>query len=248
MTTVIELERLKQQALADPRCEPAYLRALLGATLYAHAPISDDSGRLHFLMFTRPDGLTVIPVFTDLASARDAAGGVARVVAVPGRTLLEATRGAVLMIDPNEVGMTLYPEEIAPLLDDGRAAIAPVAAEGPDLELQAPEPGDAWLLDLVTSGLAGITEAERVHLAAARPKGSDGEADRLLVIAVVPSALAERVSRALAVALSDARRIPRLPVDLATYTPEEALGASMDGGLRVAWTRELRTAGGDARG
>lgn len=248
MTTATELERLKQQALADPRREAAYLRALLDATLYAHAPVSDDSGRQHFLMFTRPDGLRVIPVFTGLGPARVAARNAARVVSLHGRTMFEATRGAILMLDPNEVSMTLYPEEIAALLDEGRAAIAPVAAEGPDLELQEPEPGDAWLMDVVATGLKPVTEVLRVHLAAARPKGSEGEADRLLVIAVVPAALAERASRAIAVALHGAGRMPRLPIDLATYAPEEALGASMDSGLRVAWTREIAAQEDSCRG
>lgn len=248
MTTVIELERLKQHALADPAREADYLRALLDATLYTHAPVSDDSGRPHFLMFTRPDGLTVIPVFTDLAPARDAARNAARVVSLPGRAILEATRGAILMLDPNEVSMTLYPEEIAALLDEGRAAVAPVAAEGSDLELQEPEPGDAWLMDLVATGLQPVAEVVRVHLAAARPRGSQGEADRFLVIAVVPPTLAERASRALAVALHGAGRVPRLPIDLAVYAPDEALGASMDGGLRASWTRELARAADSDRG
>lgn len=248
MTTVAELQRLKQRALADPTCEVDYLRALLDATLYAHAPLSDDSGKQHFLMFTRPDRVTVIPLFTDLAQAQDAARNAARVVAVQGRQMLEATRGATLMLDPNDVGMTLYPEEVASLLDAGEAAIAPVAADGPDLELQSPEPGDAWLMDLVAASVAPIAEVERVHLAAARPKGSTGEADRLLVIAAVPPAWGERASRAIATALFKSGRPPRLPVDLATYVPGETPAVSMDEGLRVAWVRELRASIDDARG
>jgi hypothetical protein len=240
VTTVTELRRLKQRALADPTREVDYLRALLDATLYAHAPLSDDSGKLHFLMFTRPDGLTVIPLFTELAQAQDAARNAARVVPVQGRQMLEATRGAVLMLDPNDVGMTLYPEEVATLLDAGEAAIAPVAAEGPDLELQAPNPGDAWLMDVIASAIEPIAAVTRVHLAAARPKGSKGEADRLLVIAAVPPAWGERASRAIATAIFKSGRPPRLAVDLATYEPGDALAVSMDEGLRVAWSRTLQ--------
>ena len=243
MATVTELERLRKRALADPRQEGAYLRALLLATLYAHLPRSDDPGRMRLIMFTRPDGLTVVPVFTDRAKAQAAAGNAARVAAVTGRDLLEATRGATLMVDPNDISMTLYPEEIVELLDGGRAAIAPVPAEGPDLELQAPEPGDAWLMDVIAAGLEPVGQVPRFHLAAARPKGSDGRADRLLVIAVVPHELAERASRAIAVGLARAAREPRLPIDLATYPPEEALGAEMDAGLRAVWTREFTNAG-----
>lgn len=241
MTTVTELRRLKQRALADPTREVDYLRALLEATLYAHAPLSDDSGKLHFLMFTRPDGLTVIPLFTELAPAQEAARNAARVVPVQGRQMLEATRGATLMLDPNDVGMTLYPEEVATLLDAGEAAIAPVAAEGPDLDLQAPDAGDAWLMDVIAKAIEPIAGVTRVHLAAARPKGSMDEADRLLVIAAVPPAWAERASRAIATAIFKSGRPPRLAVDLATYEPGDALAVSMDKGLRVAWSRELRS-------
>jgi hypothetical protein len=240
VTTSTELQRLKQRALADPTREADYLRALLDATVYAHAPLSDDSGKRHFLMFTRPDGLTVIPLFTDLAQAQDATGNAARVVAFPGRQMLEATRGATLMLDPNDVGMTLYPEEVAMLLDEGESAIAPAAAEGPELELQAPEPADAWLMDIIANAVEPIADVERVHLAAARPKGSTGEADRLLILVAVPAAWGERASRAIATAIFKSGRPPRLAVDLATYEPEDALAVSMDAGLRVAWCRDLR--------
>ncbi|GAB6196709.1 SseB family protein [Lysobacter xanthus] len=248
MTTVTDLRRLKERALADPAREVDYLRALLDATLYAHAPVSDDSGKLHFLMFTRPDGLNVIPLFTELAQAQDAARNAARVIPVQGRQMLEATRGATLMLDPNDVGMTLYPEEVATLLDAGEAAIAPASADGPDLELQAPDPGDAWLMDVIAKAVEPIAAVMRLHLAAARPKGSTGEADRLLVIAAVPPAWGERASRAIATAIFKSGRPPRLAVDLATYEPGDALAASMDQGLRVAWSRELRSSAASCGG
>lgn len=241
MATQTELERLRDRALADPREESAYLRALLSATLYAHLPLSDDSGRMHLVMFTRPDGVAVIPVFTDLPKAQAAAGSAVRVAAVPGRDLLEATRGATLMLDPNDVSMTLYPEEVAALLDHGRAAPAPVAFDGPRLELlPAHTHRDGWLLDVLEEALRSMDAVERVHLAAARPSDSDGAPDRLLVIVATPAAAAERAARAIAVALEGAPSVPWLPIDLATYAPGSALPDDLAAGLKHAWTRELR--------
>lgn len=182
MVTSADLERIRDAALADPDLEAEFLRALLEATLYAHLPMSDDSGKLRFLMFTRSDGLTVIPVFTDVSKAQAAAGRAARVAGVSGREFLEATRGATLMLDPNDVSMTLYPEEIAVLLDSGRAAPAPVAFDGPSLELLPAEPRDAWLLDVLETALAPVNAVHRFHLVAARPTGSNDAPDRLLVI------------------------------------------------------------------
>lgn len=227
--------------MADPRQEAAYLRALLTATLYTHLPRSDDSGRMHLVMFERPDGLSVIPVFTDLPKAHAAAGGHVRIGQVAGRELLEATRGATLMLDPNDVGMTLYPEEVAALLDEGRAAPAPVAFDGPELELlPAHIHRDGWLLDLLETALAPIESIQRIHLAAARPSAAEGEADRLLVIVAAPPVGVERAARAIAVALERSPKIPWLPIDLTSYAPEGAAPAPIAASLVHAWTRELR--------
>ena len=237
MTTLRELERLRDRAIADPREEGAYLHALLSTTLYAHIPLSDDSGKQHLVMFTRPDGIAVIPVFTDLLEARAAAGGAVCVAAVTGRDLFEATRGATLMLDPNGVGMTLYPEEIFALLDEGRAAPAPVPFEGPGLELlPADVSRDGWLLDVVATSLASIRVVKRVHLAAARPLQSTGAADRLIVIVATPPAGA---ARAIAIAVECSLSVPCLPIDLATYSPDDPLPEPLAEGLRHAWTREL---------
>lgn len=242
MTTLAELETLRAQAIADPRREAAYLRALLDATLYAHMPMSDDSGKTHFLMFTRPDGLTVIPVFTELGQAEAAARNAARVATLRGADLLEATRGATLMLDPNAVGMTLYPEEIAALLDDGCAAAAPVMLDGPGLELLPPEALDAWLLDVLERALVPVEAVRRFHLAPARPSGSVGAPDRLLVVVATPPAAAERAARAIAVALEGAAGVPRLPIDLTSYGPDETLAPELAKGLQQGWMRELRRA------
>ena len=240
MTSLRELARLRGRAIADPREEGAYLRALLSTTLYAHVPLSDDSGKQHLVMFTRPDGVTVIPVFTDPSEAQAAAAGAVRVAAVTGQDLFEATRGATLMLDPNGVGMTLYPEEIVALLDQGRAALAPVPFEGPGLELMPADAyRDGWLLDVVATALASIEDVKRVHLAAARSLQSTDAADRLIVIVASPPAGAERAARAVSIAVQCALSVPRLPIDLATYSPDDPLPEPLAHGLRYAWTREL---------
>lgn len=232
-----DLRRLRERAIADPRAEPTYLRALLGATLYAHLPLSDDSGRTRLIAFTRPDGLTVIPMFTELRQAQAAAATAARIVAATGRQLFEATRGGIVMLDPNEVGMTLYPEEIAALLDDGRLAPAPVAFHAPGLRLVAPPAGDEWLLDVLADAFAAIPEVHRFHLAGAGMDG--GDSDRLLVLVAAPDSATERLARALGTALQAVPRTPSLPIDLGTYSEQSPLDEMLRHGLPLARSRTL---------
>lgn len=128
MTSTAELQRLISLSVADPRHEPDFLRALLTARLYVHLPLKPSSRALQLVCFTRPDGLTVIPVFTDEGKAAVAAQGAVRVGQVRGWDLFMSAPGATFMLDPNDVSTTLYPEEILALLSDGSAAMAPLAA------------------------------------------------------------------------------------------------------------------------
>ncbi|MGY4516317.1 SseB family protein [Lysobacter sp. HA18] len=234
-----DFPRLLLLAQKDPQLEPEMLRAMLGARLYAHAPRSDDSGRFRLMTFTRPDGLTVIPFFSDRTKALAASGTGARVVELRGRSLLAATRGATLMLDPNDTTMTLYPEEVAALLDGGNATIAPVALEGPSLELLTPEAEDLWVLDCLAHALRSVDGAVRLHLALARPEGSTAAPDRLLAIVAAPERAGERVARALAIAISVSPEELRLPLDLTFYRPEEPLAIARTAGLKRVWTVEL---------
>ena len=125
MNSSDSLDDLMEQSIRDSRKEPAFFRTLLDATVYAHAPLNDSSEKLRLVMFKSPDdGELVIPVFTDEAKAEFAARGNVRIVSLTGRTLFDITRGAIVMINPNDARCTLYPEEICELLASG--SIAPI--------------------------------------------------------------------------------------------------------------------------
>jgi len=120
--TVEELERLRERAIRH-REETPYIRALLDATLYAHAPLADDSGRVRFVQFPHPDTRKdILPFFTDVEQAHEAAQSRARVLAMSGRLLFELTLGASLVLNPNRDAVMLYPEEIRELLETGQVA------------------------------------------------------------------------------------------------------------------------------
>jgi len=76
---------------------------------------------IRVIQFVRPDnGQTVLPFFSDMEQSEVVAGKSALSVAMSGRNLFELTRGATLMLNPNLDAVTLYPPEIATLLE-GRA-------------------------------------------------------------------------------------------------------------------------------
>lgn len=169
MTNASHLTRLLVRAATDPSLEPAFFRALLKATVYTHVPIAEpQSQRLRFIQFPHPEtGQLLLPFFTDHARARIAAGQAARIVALPGRTFLEATRGATLILNPNDERGLLYPEEIDALLRTGRVARIDKVTIQAGQEPQVGPPGTtpAWLIDLITPALAGLPFVEVAYLA-----------------------------------------------------------------------------------
>jgi len=195
-TSTSQLDALLQQSLKDKTAERAFFRALLDATVYVHAPISDDSRNLRLIQFTRPDGLTVLPFFSDSTQATAATGNAVRVVPLTGRVFLEATRGATLMLNPNGIHCTLYPEEIAALLDKGEVATFEKLVV-PDTEFQfsVPKPTPTWLLKRLTKLYAQLTFVEAAYLIETRSP-QDLNHSWLLIAVKAPKLDAERVARA----------------------------------------------------
>ncbi len=213
------LEDLKRGAVQDSREEAAFFQALLDATVFVHMPVSDDSARLRLLQFVRPDGLTVLPFFSREDEAERAAQQAARVVAVTGRQLFEMTRGATLMLDPNETSCTLYPEEITAMLRDGTIARFEHfrLPEGERLEIlpAAPSPG---LIEIVREELQRFPSVASAHLAQMRRADSDGPF-ALVIVALVEDGQDEHMVRALATRLQSARDAFSAVIDVLTFDP-----------------------------
>lgn len=227
------------QALADKSAEPTFFRALLDATVYAHTPRNGRGGRLCFIQFTTPDGLTVLPFFTEKLQARTAAGSAATVVVLTGRQLFEWTRGATLILNPNDVSCTLYPEEIAALLDHGEVAIVErVDTGGQQLWIGPTGKTPAWLIDRLVALYAGLNCVEAAYLAGiGASEGS--EQSGLLVAISVPSKDAERVARATTTELQPHCRALRTTVDLTAFEPGDLPGWLKDASLEPFYVRAM---------
>jgi hypothetical protein len=166
------LERLMSRAIRNPQEESTFFRALMEATVYAHIPLGDrfdaQSDRIRFVQFHRPDtGQVVLPFFTDEAKARLASQSTATVIALRGRLFLELTRGATLMLDPNDCRCTLYPEEVHALLRTGRIATINkfIVEEKTAPRVGASHDDPAWLIDDVTTTLAKLPFVQVAYLA-----------------------------------------------------------------------------------
>jgi hypothetical protein len=146
-----DLERLLRTAQDEPGLQPVLFRALLDATVYALMPLSDQGpadGRVRFLQWARPDGVTVIPCFASELKARLSAQSKARVAAIDGRQLMEVTRGATLHLDPNDFSCTLSPTDISSLLMYGAVQVPEheVISEPRPMQFTAPKSPPATML------------------------------------------------------------------------------------------------------
>lgn len=217
MTDEAKLAELMRRAVADKRAEPEFFRALLNATVYAHAPRYDRSPRLRLIQFVLPSGLMVLPFFSERAQAVSAAGQTARIVAMTGSELFEITRGATLMLNPNGTSCTLYPEEIAALLDLGEMAIVEqVQLTDAPPQVSQTEQAPVWLLNSLIALYTRLACVEAAYLAEiCTPDGSG-----FLIALAVGSVDAERAARATITALqTQCDNHAERSVDLTTFDP-----------------------------
>lgn len=219
-TSADELARLMLEALADKEAEPAFFRGLLDAAVYAHVPRHDRSGRLRLIQFTTPEGLTVLPFFSDEVQAKAAAKSAATVVVLMGRQLLELTRGATLMLNPNTINCVLYPEEIAALLDHDEVAIVErVDTDGQQLVIGPVSERPAWVIDRLVALYASLSCVEAAYLA---EMGTPGNPQRGLLVAVAASSKdAEHVARATTTELQAHCQRLQTTMDLTAFEPGE---------------------------
>jgi hypothetical protein len=218
-----ELRRLLQRAMTDPKEEPAFFRALLDATVYAHVPISDDSGRLRFVQFARPDnGELVLPFFATESEAYSTAGDGRRVVALPGRTLLTHTLGATLLLDPNGARCTLYPEEVSALIATGTVAAieSEIVQHEREVLLGPIQSIPEWFKPIWFQLLRKLQHVEKAYLLATAPASEPERLSLLIVLGVAP-AFSERTTRALATALTIRGAELRLSIDSVCYDPSK---------------------------
>lgn len=202
--------------------EPAFFRCLLDAWVYAHAPLSDPHSRLRLVQFRHPDGFNAVPFFTSEAKARAAGQAMVRIVKLTGRELLSAAPGATFMLNPNDGGCVLYPEEIATLLATGAVARVEklqVEREDPFIVNAQIDP-PAWLMPNLIALYAELSFVEAAYLLEVAPPHAPSERTWLIALAVAREH-AERAARATITAVQPLCDQAELALDITTFDPAE---------------------------
>jgi len=219
-----ELDRLLNLAIQHDEHHKAFFRALLDATVYGHLPLSDDSGRIRFVQFNSPDdGRALLPFFTDLDKALAVGRTDVRILALLGRTLLQITRGATLIMNPNDQRSILYPEEVKTLLETGNIAQiwCEVPTETRDIAIQTPARAPKWLIEKIRETERLLLYVKAAYLIECWPPGSPERADLRLSLAVTKDD-AERAVRAVTVHLGPRLSKLKLPLVMMTFEPTES--------------------------
>ena len=215
-----ELEELRRLA-KDQRDEVPFFRALLNAAVYAHAPLSDDSGRVRFVQFAHPDTQALLlPFFSDAQQAHEASGGMRKVLVMTGRDFFELTLGATLMLNPNQDQVTLYPEEVQGLLESGTVAAIDIERlqEGMEIGFRLPIHAPDWLEARLRDLFTQLPYVETAYLAEMiRP--DDRENFVLVIAAGVAPENAERAGRAISTKLPACCEGLQIAIDLMTFDP-----------------------------
>lgn len=220
MISTKELERHLERARKDREAEPAFFRSLLEATVYAHAPLSDDHPRLRLVQFRHPGGFYAVPFFTSEAKARAAGQAAVQIVKFTGRELLKGTPGATFMLNPNDGGCVLYPEEVDALLTTGTVArieTLQVTSENPLTASGQADP-PLWLKPTLMALYTTLSFVEAAYLMEVLPEGAPIERRLLIALAVAPEH-AERAARATITATQPLCATSRLTLDLTTFDP-----------------------------
>lgn len=221
MTSAAKLAVLMERAKADVRADAQFFSALLGATVYAHVPTAKRSGQPRFMTFNRqPDGVSVVPFFTDEARARRSTQGVARVVAMRGRGFLEATRGSTLVLNPQDTPCCfLYPEEVTALLDEGyMAEVQERNVDDGGSRVCSPPKIPAGLVEIAVAEIRDLAYVDSMYVAGIQ---QDQHADPTILLAVGGDAkFAERAARALATVLQRQSLKFGTVVDMMHFDPE----------------------------
>lgn len=215
MISTAELERLMDASIKHPEKEDAFFLALLDGTVFVHVPHTDKrDGILRIATFPRPgDGLQVVPMFTSEVKAQWAARGAVRLLPMTGRFLMQATRGATLMINPNSASCTLYPEEVRALLDSGTIATFNKIDTGSMLGAQcyAPDSIPRTLLSALAKILPTVSFVECAYVMGLR---SATQKRGFVVTLMVDKNQGERAVRAVLTGILSTLKESDIPIDV----------------------------------
>lgn len=231
MSTVSEpqLEHLFERAHSNHFNEAEFYSGLLNAMVYVHAPVSDDSKNVRLIQFQHPDGFDAIPIFTSAHRCARASSKAVRALRLPCVGLLKATRGATLMINPNDGGPVLYPEEVTALLKNGTlGTFEKIEQAGGSWDVRLAESPSRTIVDAVCTAAAATSFIKLVYLLEKRAPDTVRDEATLLIYLAAESTHLERAARHMVQVLQNLS--PRLDtvIDVAVYDIAQARPEFLD--------------------
>ena len=218
--STVELERRLDRARTNREEEPAFFRCLLDSWVYAHVPLSDDHLRVRLIQFRHPDGFYAVPFFTSEAKARFAGRGVVRTVRLTGRELLAGTPGATFMLNPNDGGCVLYPEEVDALLKTGAVARIETIHLDDDVSFLVSDQANPpfWLMPCLMGLYSQLSFVQVAYLLEVAPPHAPAERTLLIALGVAPEH-AERAARASIIEIQPLCAQNDVTLDITTFDP-----------------------------
>lgn len=211
-----QLERLFEQAHLSHFNEAAFYTHLLQATVFVHVPVSYGPKNVSFVQFRHPGGFDAIPVFTSAQRCARAASAAMRAIRLPSIDLFGATRGATLMINPNDGGPVLYPEEITALLKKGTLeTFEKLEPAGGTWDVRPAQNHPMHVVGAVRAGAALTPFIKKIYLLEKREMGSDEIV--LLVYIGAESGHLERSARHMVQVIQSVQPPSDAVIDVAVY-------------------------------
>jgi len=204
------------------------LQGLLGTVVYVHAPLSDESEHVRLIQFRHPDGFDVIPFFSSLGAAERSRLRGIEILSLSGRSLMESTRGATLMLDPNDGGPLLYPEDITALLNTG-TVFRVQKMDAPTSQVRPAQDVPTWLVPTLRTTLQRIEFVDAAYLLDRLDCNAADEPPGLLIWLVGDVVFAERAARWVGAALQPRCIGLERAIDIAFHDRATPLPSELEG-------------------
>ncbi len=240
-----ELERALERTTLEPAFASSFYRCLLESEVYALVPegeVVTPRNTIRFVMWTGADGERIIPFFSSARLVEQALAPTLQGVCMSGQTFLQLSRGAPVVLNPNEAYYCrLSASEIEALLATGTpdAPQPYVASLGQQVWPAMPPGVPDELLQSLSLVCAQRPEIERAYMVSLRNSDSD-PAVVWLVAALVHSDdaiqwLAQQIASLMA------SRPPTNNVDLTRLAPGSELFRAIESNASPFYNRNARS-------
>jgi hypothetical protein len=236
-----ELDRLLERVTLEPAYGPAFYRALMAEPVFALLPagaVFTERGTIRFIMWKGADDLDVIPFFSNDRIVERVLTPEWQVVRLQGRQFLEACRGAIVVLNPNEPYFCrLTAPELALLLDTGSPNQAESYRTNQSLRVAfLPPEAPPGFLESVSLLLAQCHDVDEAYFAMLVAKEADDVVAWLIAALIRPGGRQDIVAHRLSALLAD--RPPPFNLDFLTMRPGEATTMDFKENLQPFYARD----------